>query len=89
MISVLTLFYTLFLSDHLRFLLWWLVIAYIVLIALGALWCMAYMCCVVPRRLRYCIGSLCCVELFITLALTAYVASTAHFEHRDAQLFGL
>jgi hypothetical protein len=74
-------------SAHFRRLLWPLVIAYSVLLALAALWCVACTCCLVPRRLRSFIGLICCVALFVALALTAYSVATVEVEARDLQFF--
>ena len=68
------------LSEHVRHLIWPTVAAYVVLLVLGALWCFACTCCLVPRRLRTLIGFFCCVALFVALALTVYVVTTVSVE---------
>lgn len=74
-------------SRHLRTLFILTIVAYAALLALGALWCCARTCCIVPRRARQCIGLLCCAALFVAAALTAYTLSEVHASEREARLF--
>jgi hypothetical protein len=69
-------------SPRLRFLLGWLVAAYVLLVVLVCMWCAAWACCFVPRRIRYCFFMLFCIELFFTLSLTAYVLAEVNFAQR-------
>lgn len=72
-------------SRHLRALFILTLVAYIVLLVVGGIWCCARTCCLVPRRVRQCIGLLCCAVLFVAAALTAYTLSEAHaMEHNRA-----
>ena len=80
----------LLLSQHLRVAFIFTLLAGVALLALSLLWCCARTCCLVPRRMRQCIGVVWCAALFVTAALAAYTLTEAHAirENRELAMFG-
>jgi len=75
--------FTVLFSPHLRALFILSLVACVVKLLLGLLWCCARTCCLVPRRVRQVIGLLYCVVFFVTAALTAYTLAESHAIERN------
>ncbi len=79
--------WALLVSSHLRAVFVLTLVAYLLLLLVGGLWCCARMCCIVPRRAREYIGALWYAVLFAAAALTAYTLAEAHSIEKTQELF--